>query len=45
MSDTKEVLIEVAPIPETEEQRKARELAEIKTEFGILVENDQLDTV
>jgi len=40
----REVLIEVDTLKETDEQRKARELEEIKTEFAMLIEQDELES-
>lgn len=40
----REVLIEVDTLKETDEQRKARELAELKAEFTMLVEQDELES-
>ena len=40
----REVLIEVDTLKETDEQRKARELAEIKAEFAMLIEQDELES-
>ena len=40
----REVLIEVDTLKETDEQRKARELAEIKAEFVMLIEQDELES-
>ena len=40
----REVLIEVDTLKETDEQRKARELAELKAEFAMLMEQDELES-
>ena len=40
----REVLIEVDTLKETDEQRKARELAEIKADFATLMEQDELES-
>lgn len=40
----REVLIEVDTLKETDEQRKARELAELKAEFAMLLEQDELES-
>lgn len=40
----REVLIEVDALKETDEQRKARELAELKAEFAMLLEQDELES-
>ena len=40
----REVLIEVDTLKETDEQRKARELEELKAEFAMLLEQDELES-
>lgn len=40
----REVLIEVDTLKETDEQRKERELEELKAEFTMLVEQDELES-
>ena len=41
----REVLIEVDTLKETDEQRKARELEELKAEFAMLLEQDELESL
>ena len=40
----REVLIEVDTLKETDEQRKARELAELKAGLAMLLEQDELES-